>query len=311
MHVTPKIAPKPEWLKIRPPGGEGYLKIKGLLKDLKLHTVCEEAHCPNVSECWSGGTATVMLMGDVCTRGCKFCHVKSGNPKGLIDHEEPQKVAYALKELGLTYVVLTSVDRDDLPDGGADHFAKTVEEIKKQAPNTLVEVLIPDFKADEKCLERILESKADVIAHNIETVERLTPRVRDVRATYPQTLKVLNLIKQKSPKTFTKSSLMLGLGETHEEISKTMDDLRSVGVEILTIGQYLRPSNWHLPVEGYISPAQFKAYEEFGLSKGFLFVPSGPLVRSSYKAGEKFIEAMLREQKTIGSEHDHGSHHTF
>jgi lipoyl synthase len=293
-QTNPKPNPKPEWLKIRPPGGENYLRIKSLLKQLKLHTVCEEARCPNIAECWSGGTATVMLLGDTCTRGCRFCHVKSGNPKGIVDLNEPSNVAHAICELGLTYVVLTSVDRDDLPDGGADHFAQTVENIKKRNPEILVEVLIPDFKGERKELERICESGADVIAHNMETVERLTPKVRDVRATYKQSLEVLRQIKEISPKTYTKTSLMVGLGETLDEVIKTMDDLRAVDVQILTFGQYLRPSQWHLPVEAYISPQQFKEYEDIGLSKGFLFVPSGPLVRSSYKAGEKFLEGLLR-----------------
>lgn len=298
-----QTVPKPDWLKIRPPGGESYLKIKGLLKDLKLNTVCEEAHCPNVAECWGGGTATVMLMGDTCTRGCKFCHVKSGNPKGVLDLQEPEKVAHALKELGLTYVVLTSVDRDDLPDGGSDHFGRTVEAIKKHAPDTIVEVLIPDFKGDQKSISRIIDSGAEVIAHNVETVRRLSPKVRDVRATYDQSLEVLKFVKKQSPKTFTKTSIMVGLGETHEEIVESMDDLRAIDVDILTFGQYLRPTNWHLPVEKFIPPAQFKAWEELGLQKGFMSVPSGPLVRSSYRAGEKFIEGIIRS----GRQHDHGA----
>jgi lipoyl synthase len=285
---------KPEWLKIKPPGGENYSRIKQLLRTLGLHTVCEEASCPNVSECWGGGTATVMLMGDVCTRGCHFCHVKTGNPKGQLDAQEPQKVATAVAELGLTYLVLTSVDRDDLPDGGADHFARTVEEIKARAPEVLVEVLIPDFRGDELALARIAASGADVLAHNVETVKRLTSKVRDGRANYAQSLRVLERLKELSPKALTKSSLMLGLGETSEEISSTMDDLRNVGVEILTIGQYLRPSSWHLAVSEYVHPGVFKELEALGLEKGFLSVPSGPLVRSSYKAGEKFLESVLR-----------------
>lgn len=293
-QTSPRPAPKPEWLKVKAPGGEKYAQIKQLLRGLNLHTVCEEASCPNVAECWGGGTATVMLMGDVCTRGCHFCHVKSGNPKGVLDLEEPIKVANAVAELGLTYLVLTSVDRDDLPDGGANHFAKTVEAIKMRTPSTLVEVLIPDFLGEESALARIAGSGADVVAHNVETVARLQQRVRDGRANYAQSLEVLRKVKGLGVK-YTKSSIMLGLGETPEEISTTMDDLRKVGVDILTIGQYLRPSSWHLPVEEYVHPSLFQKYESMGLDKGFLFVPSGPLVRSSYKAGEKFLEALLRK----------------
>lgn len=286
---------KPDWLKVKAPGGENYAHIKRLLRDLKLHTVCEEASCPNVAECWGGGTATVMLMGDVCTRGCRFCHVKTGNPKGVLDTAEPMKVASAVAELGLTYLVLTSVNRDDLPDGGADHFARTVESIKELRAETLVEVLIPDFMGDYEALKRILRSGADVIAHNIETVERLTPKVRDGKAGYQQSLDVLKFLKSNGAK-YTKSSLMVGLGESDEEIGQAMDHLRAAGVDILTIGQYLRPSTWHLPVVEYVRPEKFKALEELGLAKGFIFVPSGPLVRSSYKAGEKFLEARLRSE---------------
>jgi lipoyl synthase len=292
--ATPQSAPKPEWLKIRPPGGESYVRIKQLLKGLKLNTVCEEAHCPNVAECWGGGTATVMLMGDTCTRGCKFCHVKTGNPKGVLDPHEPENVAKAIAELNLTYIVLTSVDRDDLEDGGADHFGKTVEELKRRCPNTLVEVLIPDFLGDNAALKRIIDSGADVIAHNVETVERLTKQVRDGRCGYEQSLNVLRDLKKMKPSIYTKSSIMVGLGETDEELDRTMDDLRAVDCSIVTFGQYLRPSAWHLPVVEYVTPARFKDFERRGLEKGFLFVPSGPLVRSSYRAGEKFLEGLLR-----------------
>ncbi|NBX68509.1 MAG: lipoyl synthase [Proteobacteria bacterium] len=296
MASVSHTSPKPEWLKIRPPGGENYSRIKELLRTLKLHTVCEEAKCPNVSECWGGGTATVMLMGDTCTRACKFCHVKSGNPKGVLDPNEPVNVASAIAELKLRYVVLTSVDRDDLPDGGADHFGRTVEEIKKRSPETLVEVLIPDFQGDHASVERICLSGADVIAHNVETVERLTSTVRDRRCGYQQSLGVLKKVKDYFPKIYTKSSIMLGLGETKEEVFKAMDDLRKAGVQIVTFGQYLRPTTWHLPVEEYIHPDVFKEYEKVGLEKGFLCVPSGPLVRSSYRAAEKFLEGLLRSR---------------
>lgn len=296
-------ASKPDWLKIKAPGGDNYLHIKSLLRTLKLNTVCEEAKCPNVAECWGGGTATVMLMGDTCTRGCKFCHIKTGNPKGVLDPHEPYNVAYAIGQMKLKYVVLTSVDRDDLPDGGADHFSRTVEEIKKASPETLVEVLIPDFLGDTKAIDRVLTCGADVIAHNVETVERLTQKVRDGRCGYEQSLFVLDYIKKNSPKTYTKTSLMVGLGETKEEIIKLMDDLRKIDVQILTIGQYLRPTTWHLPVEEYVHPTVFKELEETGIQKGFLCVPSGPLVRSSYRAAEKFLEGRIRQEREIHASH--------
>lgn len=292
-------ASKPTWLKTKAPGGENYLQIKSLLRTLKLNTVCEEARCPNVAECWGSGTATVMLMGDTCTRGCKFCHVKTGNPQGVLDPHEPLNVAYAIGQLKLKYVVLTSVDRDDLPDGGADHFARTVEAIKKASPHTLVEVLIPDFLGETSALDRVIESGADVIAHNMETVERLTKKVRDGRCGYELSLSVLEYVKRKSPQIYTKTSLMVGLGETREEICEVMDRLRKIDVQILTIGQYLRPSTWHLPVEEYIEPAVFRELEEIGLSKGFLSVPSGPLVRSSYRAAEKFLEGRIRQERGL------------
>lgn len=294
-----KQAPKPDWLKIRPPGGEAFAQIKDLVKSLKLHTVCEEARCPNMAECWGGGTATLMLMGDTCTRGCKFCHVKTGNPKGLLDKDEPEKVARALGVLKLKYVVLTSVDRDDLPDGGADHFAKTVEAIKKAAPETIVEVLIPDFLEMPESLNRIAFCGAEVIAHNIETVSRLTRKVRDGRCDYQLSLNVLKKVKAFNPKVYTKSSIMLGLGETKEEVLESMEDLRKHEVDVLTLGQYLRPTDWHLPVEEYIHPTVFKELEEEGLKRGFLCCPSGPLVRSSYRAGEKFLEGLIRAGKTL------------
>lgn len=298
MPATSKIS-KPDWLRIRPPGGENYTSIKGLLRSLGLHTVCEEASCPNVSECWGGGTATIMLLGDTCTRGCRFCNVKTGKPNGVVDELEPYKVGSAISKLGLTYIVLTSVDRDDLPDGGADHFARTVEQIKKGDSKILVEILIPDFKADADCLSRVIQSGAEVIAHNMETVRRLTPKVRDPRCGYDQSLQVLKYIKQRSPSTFTKTSIMLGVGETEQEVCQTMDELRAIGVDIVTFGQYLRPSKKHLPVECYVTPEQFKKYEEIGLEKGFAFVPSGPLVRSSYRAGEKFIEALVLGKQVV------------
>jgi lipoic acid synthetase len=296
-------SPKPAWLKVRPPSGENYKKIKQLSQTLNLHTVCEEAHCPNIAECWGGGTATFMLMGDMCTRGCRFCAVKSGNPRGMLDEFEPLKVAKALKEMGLSYIVLTSVDRDDLPDGGASHFASTVKEVKAHNPTMLVEVLIPDFRGDLDALRKVVEARPDVIAHNVETVRRLTPGVRDRRATYDQSLKILESSKQMDPNIYTKSSIMLGLGETDEEIYQTMKDLRAVDVNMLTLGQYLRPSSWHLAVEQYVEPARFDALRGVGESLGFLYVASGPLVRTSYRAGEYFIENVIRQNRKAEPDH--------
>jgi lipoyl synthase len=290
--------PKPEWLKIRPPSGENYKQIKELSRNLGLHTVCEEAHCPNIGECWGGGTATFMLLGDVCTRGCRFCAVTSGNPKQGVDDYEPEKIAYALKRMNLNYVVLTSVDRDDLPDGGAAHFARTILETKKQCPDMLIEVLTPDFQGDLRALRIVVEAHPDVFGHNIETVERLQSLARDRRANYSQSLKVLKEIKEMDDSIYTKSSIMLGLGEKDEEVVQSMRDLRSIDVDILAIGQYLRPSGWHLAVEEYVHPKKFEHFREVGESLGFKFVASGPLVRTSYRAGEFFIENLVRRERS-------------
>jgi len=287
---------KPEWLRVRPPSGEDYGHLKGLLRDLNLHTVCEEAHCPNVWECWGGGTATIMLLGDLCTRGCRFCAVKSGNPRGLVDEEEPRKVADAITELGLTYVVLTSVDRDDLSDGGASHFAKTIREIKARDSDILVEALIPDFRGDLEAVRTVVDARPDVLDHNVETVRRLQGVARDRRANYEQSLAVLRAAKRMRGGLFTKSSLMLGLGETRDEVLETMRDLRANDVDLLTLGQYLRPSEWHLPVQEYVSPGAFDAFRVAGEELGFAYVAAGPLVRSSYRAGEFFLEKVLRER---------------
>ena len=288
---------KPDWLRVHPPAGENYVHLKGLLRSLDLHTVCEEAHCPNVWECWGGGTATIMLMGDTCTRGCRFCAVASGNPHGVLDLDEPRKVAIALSELDLTYVVLTSVDRDDLPDGGASHFARTVSEIKARSPDMIVEALIPDFQGDLDAVRTVVDAGVDVLDHNVETVERLQARVRDRRANYRQSLAVLEGAKGMREGVFTKSSIMLGLGETEDEVIQTMRDLRAAGVDILTVGQYLRPSTWHLAVEEYVPPTTFDRYREIGESMGFLYVASGPLVRSSYRAGEFFLEKVIHARR--------------
>ncbi|MFQ5837482.1 MAG: lipoyl synthase [Thermoplasmata archaeon] len=287
---------KPEWLRVRLPGGETYLGLRSLLRDKELHTVCEEAHCPNVGECWGGGTATIMLLGDVCTRGCRFCAVKKGNPRGQVDLFEPVKVAEAVSRLGLTYVVLTSVDRDDLPDGGASHFAATVRRLKARVPDIMVEALVPDFQGDLEAVRTVVGAGPEVLAQNLETVERLTHPVRDRRAGYHQTLTVLREAKGMRADIFTKSSLMLGLGEKEEEVLQAMKDLRNAGVDILTLGQYLRPSRRHVEVDRYVPPEEFDYYRERGEEMGFLYVAAGPLVRSSYRAGEYFLEKVLHKE---------------
>lgn len=285
--------PKPEWLTVSPPRGESYQDLKELFRNLNLHTVCEEAHCPNVHECWGGGTATLMLMGDVCSRACRFCMVTPGKPRGILDELEPENVAFALSQMGLTYVVLTSVDRDDLPDGGASHFAKTIRLVKERNPGMLVEVLIPDFQGDLGDLKKVVEARPDVIAHNIETTMSLTGKVRDPRAHYWQSLSVLRNAKKLSSHIYTKSSIMVGLGETEEEVTQAMVHLREANVDFLTIGQYLRPSQRHLKVAEYVRPEQFQRYKTIGEGLGFLYVASGPLVRSSYRAGEFFIRTAI------------------
>ena len=288
---------KPEWLKVRPPAGENYAHLKDLLRGLDLHTVCEEAHCPNVGECWGGGTATIMLLGDACTRGCRFCAVTSGNPHGAVDVWEPMKVARAVADLGLTYVVLTSVDRDDLPDGGASHFAQTVRAIKALNPEILVETLVPDFRGDRDAIRAVVAGGQEVFDHNVETVVRLQATVRDSRANYEQSLFVLQYAKELRPGLYTKSSIMLGLGETEDEVLQTFLDLREAGVDIVTLGQYLRPSSWHLAVNEYVPPEKFDWYRREAESMGFRYAAAGPLVRSSYRAGEFFLKSLLRAQE--------------
>lgn len=307
--MTTQIQRKPEWLKVRAPTGENYTRIKGMLGDLKLATVCQEAKCPNIGECWSSGTATFMLMGDTCTRGCRFCHIKTGNPKGKIDPFEPEKVAYSISQMALTYVVITSVDRDDMEDQGSQHFARTVSTIKKLDPNVIVEILTPDFRGHQQLIEELVESKPDVFAHNIETVERLTPSVRDPRATYRQSLRVLEIVKQKDPTRYTKSSLMLGLGEKDDEIVQTLKDLRDVNCDVITFGQYLQPTKRHIKVEEYITPEKFAEWKKIAEDMGFLYVASGPLVRSSYRAGEFFMKGLIEKNKantTEGVRHGEG-----
>lgn len=280
---------KPTWLRAPMPAGTRFDDIKATVREHRLATVCEEAKCPNIGECWNAGTATLMLMGAVCTRACRFCSVDTGNPKGWLDHDEPANTARTVQIMGLRYVVLTSVNRDDLSDGGAAHFAACVRAIKEVSPTTAVEALTPDFQGVLKDVETVVASGLDVFAQNVETVERLTHPVRDPRAGYGQTLVVLEHAKRFRPNVLTKTSLMLGLGETDEEIVRTMDDLRARGVDILTLGQYLQPTRNHLPIQRWVTPEEFERYREWALEKGFLECVSGPLVRSSYRA-ERALE---------------------
>ncbi len=287
---------------MRPPSGERFTEIKQTLRDHDLHTVCEEASCPNLGECWSGrngpGTATFMLMGDRCSRGCNFCDVETGGMDPL-DEDEPANVAEAVTEIGLEYVVLTSVDRDDLPDQGAGHFAQTIREIKARDPSILVEVLVPDFQGDPELVGEIIDAEPDVIAHNIETVERLQWPVRDRRAGYEQSLSVLEQVATESD-AYAKTSIMLGVGEHHHEVYQTLRDLRSVGVDVVTLGQYLQPSRSHLEVADYVHPDVFDTWQRVAETElDFLYCASGPMVRSSYRAGELFVEALRREDTTL------------
>jgi len=283
-----KSPPKPPWLKAKLPSGERYDAVKATVRAHRLATVCEESMCPNIGECWSNGTATIMVMGSVCTRACQFCAVDTGNPRGWLDPEEPENTARTVELMGLKYVVLTSVDRDDLPDGGASHFAACVRAIKARCPATKVEALTPDFCGRLADVETVVDSGLEVFAQNVETVERLTHVVRDPRAGYGQTLRVLEHAKRHRPDVLTKTSLMLGLGERDDEILRTLDDLAAIGVDIVTFGQYLRPTPNHLPVDRYVTPEEFARYREWGLERGFVEVVSGPLVRSSYRADRVF-----------------------
>ncbi len=278
------VGGKPKWLRAQMPAGANFSAVRQTVRDHRLNTVCEESMCPNIGECWNNGTATIMVMGSVCTRACRFCAVDTGNPKGWLDDEEPENIARAVKLMDLAYIVLTSVDRDDLADGGASHYAACVKAIKKLNPNTAVEALTPDFQGVLKDVELVVDSGLEVFAQNIETVKRLTYPVRDARASYEQTLSVLAHAKTHRNDILTKTSLMLGLGERDHEIMETMDDLRKIDVDILTLGQYLRPTPNHLAVERYVIPDEFEAYRQEGLDKGFVEVVAGPLVRSSYRA---------------------------
>ncbi len=287
--TLPAAGGKPAWLRARLPGGGRYAQLRGIVREHRLATVCEESMCPNMGECWGSGTATLMLMGAVCTRACRFCAVDTGNPRGWLDAGEPANAARTVELMGLAYVVLTSVDRDDLADGGAAHYAACISAIRARNPNTAVEALTPDFRGDATAVDTVVAADLAVFAHNLETARRLTPAVRDARAGYTQSLAVLGQAKAARPDLLTKSSLMLGLGEEPAEVHGALRDLREHGVDIVTLGQYLRPTANHLPVAEYIHPERFAAYREYGLTLGFMEVVAGPLVRSSYRA-ERVLE---------------------
>jgi lipoic acid synthetase len=284
---------KPDWLRVRLPAGGRHVEVQRTVREHRLATVCEESMCPNIGECWGNGTATIMLMGGICTRACRFCAVDTGNPHGRLDADEPANAARSVALMGLRYVVLTSVDRDDLPDGGAAHYADCIRAIRAHNPATAVEALTPDFAGQRSAVATVVGAGLEVFAHNLETVRRLTPTVRDARAGYDQSLAVLAHARDVSAslpgRILIKSSLMLGLGETQEEVAQAMDDLRASGVNLLTLGQYLRPTVNHLPVIRFVHPDEFSAYRQLGLQKGFVEVVSGPLVRSSYRA-ERALE---------------------
>jgi lipoic acid synthetase len=283
-NVPPATGRKPSWIRAQLPVGAGFGAVKDIVHEHRLATVCEEAKCPNIGECWNAGTATIMLMGAVCTRACRFCSVDTGNPRGWLDAEEPENTARSVELMKLKYIVLTSVNRDDLQDGGAEHYAAAIRAIKRRTPHVAVEALTPDFQGVLRDVETVVDSGLEVFAQNVETVKRLTHPVRDPRASYEQTLAVLEHAKKYRPAVLTKTSLMLGLGETEEEIAATMDDLRAVNVDLLTLGQYLRPTLHHLEVQRFVTPAEFDKYREWALAKGFRECVAGPLVRSSYRA---------------------------
>jgi lipoyl synthase len=280
--VVPIDRARPEWLKVRLPMGPEYENLRRLMRSKSLHTVCEEAHCPNMAECWGAGTATFMILGDTCTRSCGFCAVKTGRP-GIVDLDEPARVGAAVAQMALGHAVVTSVNRDELPDGGASLFAATIREIRTQSPATTVEVLIPDFTGDPSALDVVLAERPEILNHNVETVERLYSRVRP-QARYPRSLEVLRRTKERAPELVCKSGIMVGLGETREEVIETMQDIAGQGTDVLTVGQYLRPSPMHLPIERYWTPEEFASLGDEGMTMGFRHVESGPLVRSSYHA---------------------------
>ncbi|MCC7095682.1 MAG: lipoyl synthase [Thermomonas sp.] len=288
LSALPDVDRKPTWLRVKLPTGARFQEIREIVQSHRLSTVCAESKCPNIAECWGRGTATLMLMGSVCTRACKFCSVSTGNPNGWLDPLEPASVADAVALMQLKYVVLTSVDRDDLPDGGAGHYASCIRAIHDRMPQTAVEALTPDFGGQTEHVATVLDAGLATFAQNVETVERLTHPVRDPRAGYWRTINLLKFAKQHAPHTVVKTSLMLGLGETDDEIERTFDDLRTANVDVVTMGQYMRPTKNHLPVERFVTPDQFRQYRDMALAKGFLEVVSGPLVRSSYRAERVF-----------------------
>jgi lipoyl synthase len=302
-----KILPKPRWLKAKPADSENYHKLRNTVRELGLATVCEEARCPNIGECWGGGpnetaTATIMIMGDTCTRGCRFCSVKTSRAPPPLDPEEPEKVATAIAKWGLDYVVLTSVDRDDLEDQGSQHFRQVIQKLKEKKPDILVEALTPDFQGNQTLIHAVATSGLDVYAHNMETVKRLTPKVRDHRANYQQSLDVLKYVKSIGQGCLTKTSIMLGLGEKDEDVMATLEDLRAIDVDVVTFGQYLQPTKKHLPVQEYVAEEKFAEWQRIGDEMGFKYVASGPLVRSSYKAGEFFLQNYLKEKREKAEE---------
>jgi len=290
---------KPDWIRVKAPVSEGYKKTRDIMRDNKLVTVCEEAGCPNVGECWSQGHATMMIMGEICTRGCTFCNVATGRPDAL-DVFEPGRVADAVAKLGLSHVVITSVDRDDLDDGGAEHFAQTIRAVRHRSPQTTIEILTPDFlKCDNSVLERVVEAKPDVFNHNLETVPGLYPEVRP-GARYFHSLRLLQRVKELDPSMFTKSGIMVGLGETRQAVMQIMDDMRAADVDFLTIGQYLQPTPKHHAVDRFVHPDEFASYEKSAYGKGFLMVSATPLTRSSYLAGDDFARLRAARQKKLG-----------
>ncbi|PJC37314.1 lipoyl synthase [Candidatus Peregrinibacteria bacterium CG_4_9_14_0_2_um_filter_53_11] len=294
IQLVPGRLRKPDWLKMKVAlPNERYRKIRATAQKMNLATVCEEAQCPNIAECWGGGTATFMLMGDTCTRACRFCNVNHGKPQQL-DPDEPKNLAEAIGKMGVDYAVITCVDRDDLPDGGAAHFAECIKHLRTTAPHVFVEILTSDYQGSTESAQKVIDASPHVYAHNIETVRRLQSTVRDRRANYEQSLSVLEYVKKAAPHLYTKSSIIVGLGERPEEVIEAMRDLRAIGVSLLTLGQYLRPSAWNLPVVEYVKPEIYKFYEEEGKKMGFDYVAAGPFVRSSYRAGELFVKNVLK-----------------
>jgi lipoic acid synthetase len=293
----PEHVRKPDWLRVKAPGSEEYMKTRKLMRDLKLNTVCEEAACPNIGECWTQKHATVMILGDICTRACAFCNIKTGMPR-TVDHDEPEHVATAVGELGLEHVVITSVDRDDLPDGGASQFVQVIRKIREHSPGTTIEVLTPDFLRKKGAIEAVVEARPDVYNHNLETVPRLYTSIRP-GARYYNSLRLLDRVKQLDPSIFTKSGLMAGLGEDKREVYQVMDDMRAADVDFLTIGQYLRPTQRHAEVARYVTPDEFASYAKMARAKGFLMVSASPLTRSSYHAGQDFAQLRANREAQL------------